>query len=265
MISTANRLIVVLISIVFLYGCSKNNEPNPENDLNLSSSYSFDDKIIDAAYERLEKHIQDNTKIYFINVKGIKNISNAKNLPSEFSYLVNHYLSKISDKTKFVVCRLCKSTRQIVVNGNPIIWKPNQLIGALTTFDSTRSVSDTWRILGLIGKGTGETDIDYTRGSETEKLTAGLTLSLLNEKGFQLSKASVSNQIDVIKKTNKNKFSFVVYGNGININGSINEKYGIQSAVQILVAYSVFQLVSEYTGFDWKRVIEETRLSLENS
>lgn len=249
-----NKLFTLLLCGLLLSACSTTNKKELNNivgKLDFSSSYRFDNSDIDLAYAKLKNHISKSDQVIVLEVDIVKNLSNAKEVPSEYSLLVNHYLSKLIQNKKFLSCISCKK-------GN------RRLIGALTTFDVVQTDNDTTRLLGLFGKGRGETDIDYANTTNLEIAKAGLTLSIttFNEtgSGFQISDLSVSNQIDVNKHVKKNKYSFVVYGNGISVNGTLKKNLGTQSIVQTLIAYSVFELISKLYKFDWENAMDEIRL-----
>jgi hypothetical protein len=102
------------------------------------------------------------------------------------------------------------------------------------------------------GKGKGNTTINGSRNGES-KLTK---LSIvLNPSGFTsgdfISRASVSNSIEIHQKSNAKEFSIFVFGTGGGLNKSMTKSHGVGSSIKTLVDLSTIEMLGKIKKFPY--------------
>ncbi len=124
-------------------------------------------------------------------------------------------------------------------------WLPGYLIsGSITEFDKDiESTANGLNLDVLLGGGSGETDIGYSRDNTTKMSRVAIDLQMLNYKTHAVIPGLfVSNTVNVMEIDKGNELGFSIYGSGIGVNGKIAKGQGFHRAVRNLVEYSILQL-----------------------
>lgn len=132
------------------------------------------------------------------------------------------------------------------------------IVGKISEFDQNVDAEESGVKAGVVakhGKPTAKVGMNAGRARKTWRIS--LNLYLLDYKTHVvIPGTTVSNTINVAETGNNQELSFVIFGSGLGVNGSISDKQGLHWAARNLVDYSLLQLLSRYYDIPYEPLLD---------
>lgn len=124
--------------------------------------------------------------------------------------------------------------------------------GAITEFDAQTTSKSSGAQAGLYFKALKESDISVDATEEFESGTIAMDFLIMDQLTNIYMPGVKATAKATIQKNSKNRgFSFSIIGNGFGMNGSVNVKTPVHHVINLMVEYSMVQLVGKLKNYPY--------------
>lgn len=245
--------LLVLATVIFMQGCNQVKTAPPEVSIEPAAPVQKFSRYA-GALERLGEMIEGfNDPAIAMMVEPVPDsTASGGKLPADVTLLTESALQNIGEK----VVLLPYADRSFAVAQQDLGLNLYTVKGAITEFDADTDVQSSGVEGGLFVKGL-DIDASAEDSSDFSKGTIAMDFMVLDAfKGYYVPGVKATAKATLQKKTRTKGYSFSIVGNGFGINGNTTSKTPVHHVINIMLEYSMVQLVGRLRNYPYWMAIQ---------